>query len=282
MTQLSRPFQIALLAMGLFVAVWFVALRGHSPSAGGSSSPAPASAPAPSASSQAEKAGGPSSVYHGSAPGVAGLTHAIAKAHGAVAESQQNAKTLQEKSAQASSPTSTGAAAGAPTAGSQPKSSATSTGSATTHPAGATHPAAPAATVPPAATSKSAPKGAGSSSASANAAPAKQVQVEKELKQGRTVILLFWSPSGADDVVVRRSLQLLQAFHRADGTAQNRTIVVHEARANQVVSFGTITRAVQINQTPTIVIITPTGKTKTVTGITDPLSIQQAISEARK
>ena len=29
MTQLSRPYQIALLTMALFVAVWFLALRGH-------------------------------------------------------------------------------------------------------------------------------------------------------------------------------------------------------------------------------------------------------------
>ena len=38
MTQISRPFQIALAALVLIVAVWFVALRGHSSS--GSSSEA--------------------------------------------------------------------------------------------------------------------------------------------------------------------------------------------------------------------------------------------------
>ncbi len=45
MTQISRPFQIALAAVVLLAAVWFVALRGHS-SSGSSSTPA-ASAPAP-------------------------------------------------------------------------------------------------------------------------------------------------------------------------------------------------------------------------------------------
>ena len=36
MTQISRPFQIALLAMCLFAAVWFFALQGHSTSTNGS------------------------------------------------------------------------------------------------------------------------------------------------------------------------------------------------------------------------------------------------------
>ena len=44
-------------------------------------------------------------VYHGSAPGVEGLTKAIAKAHGAVSTSEGNARQLEEKSAQATSTT---------------------------------------------------------------------------------------------------------------------------------------------------------------------------------
>ena len=78
MTQLSRPFQIALAAAGLVLAVWFVALRGHSSSS--ESSPPAASTPAASSSGGASKPGATGSVYHGSAPGVEGLTHDIAKA----------------------------------------------------------------------------------------------------------------------------------------------------------------------------------------------------------
>jgi uncharacterized protein YaeQ len=80
---------------------------------------------------------------------------------------------------------------------------------------------------------------------------------------------------------VRRQLQLLQAFYKAVGLPQNRRIVVHEAVASQVASFGTITRAVQVYQTPTIMIIAPKGQTKTLTGLTDAYAIQQAIGEAR-
>src|SRR6476646_1278256 len=108
MTQISRPFQIALAAMVLLAAVWFVALRGHSggsessgSSASSASAPpaAPAKTPAKSAGSGGAPRGG--SVYHGPAPGLEGLTRAITKAQGAVALSQRNAKQLQEKSAQA-------------------------------------------------------------------------------------------------------------------------------------------------------------------------------------
>ena len=92
MAQLSRPFQIALAAMGVLVAVWFVALRGHSSSSSGSGgTPQAHSQPAPAAA----KPGAASPIYHGSAPGVEGLTRAIAKAHGAVALSERNARSLQ-------------------------------------------------------------------------------------------------------------------------------------------------------------------------------------------
>ena len=35
MAQLSRPYQVALGAIGLLAAVWFIALRGHSGASGG-------------------------------------------------------------------------------------------------------------------------------------------------------------------------------------------------------------------------------------------------------
>ncbi len=100
MTKLSRPFQLALVAAGLLVAVWFVALRGHS-SGGASTTPVLA----PKAPATATSAGAPSPVYHGAAPGLEGLTRDIAKAHGAVAESERYARRLEEKSSQATSGT---------------------------------------------------------------------------------------------------------------------------------------------------------------------------------
>ena len=80
--QLSRPLQIALAAVFLFAAVWFLALRAHSVSPGGSGSSA--GTPAPPAAGAAEKtAASPTPIYKGPVPGVAGVSRAIDKAHGA-------------------------------------------------------------------------------------------------------------------------------------------------------------------------------------------------------
>jgi hypothetical protein len=252
MTQISRPFQIALLAMGLFAAVWFVALRGQSASTTGSGS----SASAPSA--QAGKATTPSTpIYHGAAPGVEGLTRAIAKAHAAVTASQKSAKQVEHESPQASSATGAG-----------------TEGSATTHTittsvkkhATATHGAA---------ANKVASSGSSASSGgSTKASPSMEATVERELKQGKIVAVLFWNPKGSVDAAVQRELQ-------AVGRALGGKVAVHDARANQVGSFGSITHDIQVYQTPTILIVNKSGQTTTLTGLTDSFSIEQAIGEAQ-
>jgi hypothetical protein len=250
MAQLSRPYQIAFVAMAFLVLVWFVALRGHS-----SSSSSSASAPAAStAASKAKAAAAPSSVYHGAAPGVEGLTRAIAKAHGAVATSQQNAKQLQEKSAQASSQ-STERTTSSPAVTNSSKA------------------VAPAST--PATTSKSAARTqVKPHKATASGTPAQQKAVESELKGGKVVLLLFWNPKASVDVAVHKELQ-------AVGRKLRGKIAVHDALAKQVGSFGSITKAIQVYETPTILLVNRHGVTTTLTGLTDVYSLEQTIEEAR-
>jgi len=253
MAQLSRPYQIAFVAMAFLVLVWFVALRGHSSSSSSSAS-TPASASGSSAASQA-KAAAPSPVYHGAAPGVEGLTRAIAKAHGAVATSQQNAKQLQEKSAQASG-----------------QSSATTTpGTTVTHSSQAV---APATSKSPVTTSKSAAPAVKPHKVTASGTPAQQKAVESELKGGKVVLLLFWNPKASVDVAVHKELQ-------AVGRKLRGKIAVHDALAKQVGSFGSITKAIQVYETPTILLVNRHGVTTTLTGLTDVYSLEQTIEEAR-
>jgi hypothetical protein len=258
MAQLSRPYQIAFVAMAFLVLVWFVALRGHSSSSSSSAS-APASGSGSSAASQAKPAA-PSPVYHGAAPGVEGLTRAIAKAHGAVATSQQNAKQLQEKSAQAS---------GQSTERTTPGTTVTNSSRAV----------APAST--PARTSKSAThtqakphKATGNRIPTHPVTPAQQKTVESELKGGKVVLLLFWNPKASVDVAVHKELQ-------AVGRKLGRKIAVHTAEAKQVGSFGSITKAIQVYETPTILLVNRHGVTTTLTGLTDVYSLEQTIEEAR-
>ncbi len=287
MTQISRPFQIALLAMGLLAAVWFFALQGHSASTSGSSpsastpsaaaQPAKAGASVSGSSSAGESAAAPSSVYHGAAPGVEGLTRAIAKAHEAVAISRRNEKQLEEKSAQASSASSSGTTgssapgstpAAAATSPAAPKSS-TKTQSVTVHTKSNTG-ATQRATV-----HKVTSSGASTpSTASAKSVPPMQATVEAELKQGKTVAILFWNFKASVDQTVQKELQ-------AVGHNEGGKLAVHDARAAQVGSFGSITRDVQVFQTPTILIVNKQGKTTTLTGLTDGFAIEQAIDEAR-
>jgi hypothetical protein len=256
MAQISRPFQIALAAVAVLGLVWAFAL--HRPSSNSSTASkaaaereVAAATPKASASKGSAATGGKSGgsgTYHGSAPGVAGLTGAVAKAHGAVTTSQKNAKQLEEKSAQAS---------GSATPSSS-SSSATSTPAKTNAPVKTS---APTHTATPAPVHSKAPS------------LARQHLVEDELAQGRIVALLFWSPKGADDVAVKNAIeQLAKGDHG---------IAVQLANAKQVASFGTITRGIQVYGTPTLLIIGQHGKTHTLTGLQDAYAIQQTVSEAR-
>jgi hypothetical protein len=266
MAQISRPLQIALAAVVLLAGVSLFAFHRHSSSVSESSAPSATSAPSTTSSptSRGSKAtptggkaaGAPSKIYHGSAPGVQGLTRAIAKAHGAVAHSQQSAKQLEEKSAQVSSASTPGAS-----------SSPTST---------STHTTTSTASAPAAAASKSATQTAVKPHTAAHGgAPAQQVAVESELKHGKVVLVLFWNPKGVDDVAVRKEL-------RAVNKKLGGKIAVHDALANQVGLFGSITRAIQVYQTPTILFVNRSGLTTTLTGFTDAFSIEQTIDEARQ
>jgi hypothetical protein len=270
---IPRPLQIALVATIVLFAVWLVVLRGHSSSGESSSPPAssaqPASsarAPAPGAPSSSSKASpSGSSTYHGSAPGVAGLTRAIAKARGAAAASERNTRALQQKEAQAGGgPTHT------PSTGAHPSSAAAS--------ASPPARAAPAKTAPAKGAPSAASKHPSTSTSSARAragSPVMQPRVEAELEHGQLVAILLWNPKGAVDKVVRRELQ---AARHAFGAR----LAVHAARSSQVGSFGTFTRAVQVLGTPTILLINRRGATSSVTGLNDAFSIEQAIREAQR
>lgn len=243
MTQLSRPYQVALIALVGITMVWFVALRHHGESSPGTTATqtAQVSKPAPQTSPATA-----TPVYKGPAPGVEGLTRAIRKAHQAVATSQQNAHALETKSAEASGeqPTSASPAASAGHHGVSPTTSRT-----------------PGAALP------QRQQGAG-----AKLSPADQVT--RELQQGRTVLLLFWNSQSVDDRAVRTQLRRVQH-------ALGRAVAVHEASAGQIGLFGQITQDVRVTETPTILIINPRRMVTPLIGLTDAFAIRQAINEAQ-
>lgn len=269
MAQLSRPYQIALVAIMCMALGWFVFLRGHGsgqePSASQPGSSAPASTASASKSSapssgeslgaaEAKKAAAPTPIYKGSAPGVEGLSRAIANAHKAVATSEQNASQLASKSAQASEETarSAAAAAAASKSAAQPSTVAPSTP----------------------ATAAKAPTKPSSTQQVYGKTLANTGAVEHELKAGKTVLILFWNPVASDDQAVHRQVQ---AARDKEGSK----VAVHYALAKEVGSFGSITRSIPVYQTPTLLVIAPNRQVTTVLGFPDAFGIEQAISEAR-
>ena len=231
MPQLSRPLQVALAAVALLAVVWFVALRGHS-----SSSESTATTPA--ASSSSSSPGSPSGVYHGSAPGVEGLSRDIQKAHAAAAQSEQNAARLKQKSAQAS--------------GESASAGAHSTGGTTSAAAGA------------------------ASATHAVSGTAGQKWVEHQLARKTTVALLFYSPHSSNDLLVRRELERVIGAERG----RHVKVALRLATGEEVGEYGSFTRVSSVYQTPTLLLITPSGEVKPpITGFIDAYSIEQAIAE---
>ena len=262
MTHISRPFQIGLAAVLLFGAVWFAVLRGHSSGSEGSGSAASSSAQpaAPQQPSASSSGSGPSadsspsagSTYHGSAPGVAGLTRAIAKARGAVAQqSKQDARELHQQSQQASG------------------------GSHSTRSSRSSAPSAAHAKAAPTAAAKAHAAAPGAARHAGKGVPAMQAKVERQLQQGKVVAILFWNPKGSVDATVQREVHA--ASRNLDGA-----LAVDVARAGEVGSFGSFTHAVQVDSTPTILIVNTKGVTSSVSGLTDAFAIEQAVKEVKR
>jgi hypothetical protein len=274
MTQISRPFQVVLAAFAVFVAVWFLALRAHdSTTGGGAGSSAAVSQSAKPATTKttttaktvtstqgARKAVTTTTATHTTS--TAGDTHVSQSTH-AVHGADTSAVTVKR---------SVSTPAGKATTVHTNSVHHTSTGTTVVHatvvkqaPAKAA-PAKPAPAKPAPATPKT---------TAVAGAPAGQREVEAQLHAGKTVLILFWNPRGADDAAVHGELP---AVERKLGGK----VAVHYASANQVGEYGTVTHAIQVNQTPTLLIVNSKGQTTVLTGLTDAFAIEQTIHENEK
>jgi hypothetical protein len=272
MAQLSRPYQIALAAavaaLGLF-AMWSLVLHhSSSPEASGGSSGRPAAASAPASPSHAAASS--------SGTGEGGYGGAIEKAHAAVDESQQNARQLENRSAQASEEPVT--AHSAAESGSAAPSASSSKAAAASKAAGDSKTAVSskaASTHPTATTHKQAPVHANSAQLANQLQATQGDQIKLQLAHGKTVLLLFWNPKSVDDAEVRGQVQKVAAHLKG-------AVATYVAQANQVGQFGAVTRNVQVLQTPTLLIVGKKGLALTLTGLFDQYAIEQGIKEAAK
>jgi hypothetical protein len=265
MTQLSRPFQIALVALALLVLVWFGAL--HRPGSGSSGSASPTQ---PTASSSAAHSHS-GTVSHSSVHVTTSTGHHAKTSAGHITHVHVHATHVTVHARHATGGGSS--ASGSPGSAATGKTSASANGHLSTPGSGpgASTRAPHKVTVDPRATQ---PARGPVAAAKTPSAPALQAAVAGELKHGKVVLLLFWNPRSSDDAVVHRQVQAVA--HKLGGR-----VVVHTAAAGQVGSFGSITRDIQIYQTPTLLIVNPKKQVTTVTGYTEAFAIEQAIREAR-
>src|SRR5947209_3182207 len=266
MSELSRPFQVGLVLVLAFAALWFVALRKH-----GASTPTPAPTPTHAAT--------PAPAPHKSAiPG--GLGRAVDKANatktqgdaaaaatdrqGAAPESQTaspaSAATQPAPRAAAPAKTPSATAAAAPGAPVSPSrrigqvlaqrlagndNAAVQSGMVAVGLFGAAilgNEARPAASAAPAARLPAAPRTVRHAAPSVTPA-----MVRRALGRGHAVALLFYSPLSSDDRAVRAELSQV---NRRGGR-----VAVYGVALNGLARFKDVLRGIQVVQSPTVVVM---------------------------
>lgn len=275
MSQVSRPVQLALLAVVVLGALWFFALRPHTQSTTSTPAPTPAPAPAPAASAPTTAP----KPYNTKTPVIGGMLGAVNKANAAVAASNAQANQQEHNFAATSSPssvpqTTASATTGAPgsTAGATrtgPAATAPTTGGSGTAAAGAASAAGPHAAT--AAGTRTASHAAGTSRATTAAAPpvSPALRIKSQLAAGKTVAVLFWNPLASDDQAVHSALKAI---------AKRKSFVVYYATAAQLPSYGTIVTAAQVLETPTLLIMR--GKSiQAITDLQDPADLRQYVND---
>jgi hypothetical protein len=240
MSQISRPFQIAIGAVLVLGLLWFVALRPKSQSA---TTTPPAPAPRPAAV--------PPRPLNAKTPVVGGLFGAVNKARGAVATSSANANQLEQQSNAASSSNPQSATSAPQVSATAPPGTQTQAGTATHAGSVVQHP--------------------GGAAASTSGDPVQKIKAE--LANNKTVALLFWNPLATDDQAVRRALQSLIKHERKNGP-----LVAVYATPGQVTQFGTIVNVSQVLQTPALLIMVG-SHVEAVTDLQDAADLRQYIGD---
>ena len=250
--QVSRPMQIALAAVVLFFAVWFVALRPKKAST--------ESAPAPAQTSALPTTTTPQ-------PAASGFGKAVDKARAGAQTADQAAAAEQA--------TGEDAATGTPATGTatQTPSSGAKTTTAT--------PAPPTAAQLRGSVGSVAAVGAEQAGATVtplhrvtDQGPARKLpaRMQAAIDHHRVVVLLFWSRRSSDDRAVRDEVAHLSR-HRG-------RVYVDIQPVQRVGRYSRITAGVDVSQTPSVIIVDPKRKAEMITGFVDGENIKQAVLEA--
>jgi hypothetical protein len=118
--------------------------------------------------------------------------------------------------------------------------------------------------------------GAGGSAAAPGAVPADlkgvPAPVKRAIRQDKVLALLFWNDRSADDRAVRDELRKVDTW---GGRA-----MAHVAPIAGISKWGRISRGVNVDQSPTVVVVDPQLRAETMVGFVDAATINQAVADA--
>jgi hypothetical protein len=120
----------------------------------------------------------------------------------------------------------------------------------------------------------------GSAPSTAPAAPAKPSldlaglpkPVAKAIRHNKVLVLLFWNRKSADDKAVHAALSHVDRW--------NGRVSVQSASIKKISKYGRIARGVDVEQSPTVVVVDPSLRADTLVGYVDSDTIDQAVVDA--
>jgi hypothetical protein len=96
--------------------------------------------------------------------------------------------------------------------------------------------------------------------------------VKKAIRQDKVLALLFWNNKSADDKAVRAELREVDTW---GGRA-----TVHAASIKDISKWGRISRGVNVDQSPTVVVVDTKLRAERMVGYVDSKTIDQAVADA--
>ena len=88
----------------------------------------------------------------------------------------------------------------------------------------------------------------------------------------KVMVLLFWNPKAADDKAVRRAVKGIGSHHGK--------VAVDVANVADVARYAPITRGVDVQQSPSVVVVDRKLQADLLTGYVDRQTIEQTVSDA--
>lgn len=98
--------------------------------------------------------------------------------------------------------------------------------------------------------------------------------VARPLQRGKFLVLLFWNGRSADDLAVR------EAVREAD--RHGGRVHVEVASIKKISRYGRITRGVDVEQSPTVVVVDPKLRAEALVGYLDTPTVDQAVVDAMR